>query len=259
MNSIKFLSAASGSSGNAVYISDGRTSVLVDCGISAKLLAARLEGANISPQSLNAVLITHEHSDHVLGAGVVSRRYKLPVYACEKTFAACTRIGRVERFVPVEKFCSFEIGSIGVRAFPVSHDAADPVGYVFFVGNKKFAVTTDTGIITDDIRKEVLGSDAVLLESNHDVEMLKFGAYEYSLKQRILGDYGHLSNDSAADFLPALVGSGTKRIILGHLSHENNTPDIAYKTSENKLISLGAEVGADVMLSVAARSEVSVF
>ncbi|MCH5184878.1 MAG: MBL fold metallo-hydrolase [Oscillospiraceae bacterium] len=256
---MEFLSVASGSSGNAVYISDGHTSLLIDCGISGKCLAEGLLRADISPDSLDAVLITHEHIDHVAGVGVISRRYKLPVYATEKTFAACTKIGKPEKFIPIEKHTDFSIGSIGVRAFSVSHDAADPVGYSFFTGNKKFTVATDTGIITENIRKEVINSDTVLLESNHDVEMLKFGSYNYDLKRRVLSDEGHLSNDAAADFSAELLNTGTKKIILGHLSHENNTPDIAYKTSENKLISLGAVIGGDIILSVAKRSEVTLF
>lgn len=258
-NNVKFLSAASGSSGNAVYISDGLTSILIDCGISGKQLEQKLASENISPRDISAVLITHEHIDHVSGVGVISRRYKLPVYATEKTFAACVKIGKTEKFVPIQTFTDFEIGSIGVRAFPISHDAADPVGYSFFIGNSKFTVATDTGIITDDIRKEALGSDIILLESNHDVEMLKFGRYDYNLKQRVLSDFGHLSNDNAADFASELINSGTKKIVLGHLSNENNTPDIAYKTTENKLNSIGAVIGKDIMLSVAGRSEVSVF
>lgn len=260
MTNIEFLSAASGSSGNAAYISDGRTSLLIDCGISGKSLERKLLQRNISPENIDAVLVTHEHLDHVSGVGVVSRKFHLPVYTSEETFAACTKtIGKIERFVPIQKYADFEIGSIGVRAFSISHDAADPVGYAFFIDGRKFTVCTDTGVITEDIKREVLGSEMVLLESNHDVEMLKFGNYTYKLKQRVLSDIGHLSNDTAAAFAARLAESGTKKIVLAHLSHENNTPDIAYKTAENKLNSLGAVIGGDIFLSVAARSEVCVF
>lgn len=259
MDNIEFLSAASGSSGNAAYISDGRTAILIDCGISGRALESKLMQKNISPENISAVLVTHEHLDHISGVGVISRRFHLPVYATEKTFAACEKIGRIERFVPVEKYTDFEIGSIGVRAFSISHDAADPVGYSFFIGSRKITVCTDTGVITENIEEAVLGSEMVLLESNHDVEMLKFGKYTYKLKQRVLSDTGHLSNDAAAVFAAQLAESGTKKIILAHLSRENNTPNIAYKTSENKLNSLGAVIGGDVFLSVADRSEVCVF
>jgi len=259
MDGVKFLSVMSGSSGNAVYISDGGTSLLIDCGMSGKRLAEGLKRADISPDSIDAVLVTHEHSDHSAGVGVISRRYKIPVYATEGTFLACKNIGKVESFIPVEKYEDFEIGSIGIRAFSISHDAADPVGYSFYMGKKKYSIATDTGIITEEIEREIVNSETVLLESNHDIEMLKFGPYDYMLKRRVMSDIGHLSNDNAADFTEKLLESGTKNIVLGHLSHENNTPDIAYKTTENKLTGLGAVIGKDIKLSVASRSEVTVF
>ncbi len=255
-----FLSLVSGSSGNCTLVSDGKTNLLADCGLSCKKLEEALSKTKISPYELDAILITHEHSDHIKGAGVVSRKYGLPVFATAKTHE-CMNIGNIGdtniRYVSPD--IDFEIGTIGVRPFSIPHDAANPVGYNFFFGEKKLSLATDIGRMNDYIMENLKGSIAVLLESNHDTQMLKNGRYPAVLKKRILGDLGHLSNDAAAKTVLELVKNGTKHIMLGHLSEENNTPRAAYLTTVNMLAENGVLLNKDAAISVAARYEVSCF
>ncbi len=231
---VKFVSLVSGSSGNATFLSDNKTKILVDCGMSGKALEKSLSDIGERASEISALLITHEHIDHVKGAGIISRRYNIPIYTTTGTHNAMD-IGKVAdeniRIVSDD----FEIGSIGVKAFSIPHDAAEPVGYSFFTGGEKVSVATDIGHMTDELMKSLRGSNRILLESNHDVEMLRLGSYPYSLKQRILGANGHLSNDTAAEVAAVLANNGTHSIMLGHLSEENNYPQIAYNTVLNRL------------------------
>lgn len=255
-----FLSLVSGSSGNAALISDGKTTLLADCGLSCKRLEEALLKAKINPNDIDAVLITHEHSDHIKGAGVVSRKYSLPVFATEKTHACMGSLGIDDkniRFVTPDN--DFEIGTIGIRPFSIPHDAADPVAYNFFFGEKKLSLATDIGVMNDYVMEHLTGSLAVLLESNHDIDMLKNGRYPAVLKRRILSETGHLSNADAAKTVLKLIKGGTQHIMLGHLSNENNTPTAAYTTVAGVLAENGIELGKDAALSVAARYEVSCF
>lgn len=259
---ITFASLISSSSGNSTFISDGETNILVDCGASGKCIQGLLKNINVDIADINAVLVTHEHTDHIKGVGVISRRYNIPIYATEKThFAMSGSIGNIneKNICIVEKDIDFSIGDIGIRAFSIPHDAADPVGYNLFAENEKISVATDVGEMNTYVENAIIGSDRVLLESNHDVEMLKFGNYTYQLKKRILSPVGHLSNDNAAKTALKLVQNGTKQILLGHLSPENNTPDIAFHTTRNILISAGVDIGRDMLLGVARQSEVTVF
>jgi len=255
-----FLSLVSGSSGNCSLISDGRTTLLVDCGLSCKKLEEALEKAKVDPKDISAMLITHEHSDHIKGAGIVSRKYNLPVFATLKTHEYMN-LGKVEscNVQYLSPDVDFEIGSIGVRPFSIPHDAVDPVGYNFFFGEKKLSLATDIGKMNDSIMGNLKGSLAVLLESNHDVDMLKNGRYPIYLKRRILSDVGHLSNIDAAKTVLELIKSGTSHIMLGHLSQENNTPTVAYTTTKNYLEENGVILDKDATLSVAQRFEVSRF
>lgn len=231
---VKFVSLVSGSSGNCTFISDGRTKLLVDCGMSGKALEKSLNDIGECAADIAAILVTHEHIDHVKGVGIISRRYDIPIYSSTGTHGAM-EIGKVKDENRYFTSDSFEIGNIGVSAFAIPHDAAQPQGYSFFLGGEKLSVATDIGHMTDDIIQALKGSNRILLEANHDVDMLKMGTYPFSLKQRILGDRGHLSNDSAAQCAVLLANSGTKSIMLGHLSDENNYPQIAYNTVMNKL------------------------
>ena len=257
---IKFCSLISGSSGNCTFISSGDTKLLIDCGMSGKNLEKLLSLIDVRPSDINAMLITHEHTDHVRGAGVVCRRYNIPIAATQKTHMAMD-IGNIsdENRILINPYEDFEIGNIGIKAFSIPHDAADPVGYSFFAENKKYTLATDMGNMSDRLLDEIKGSHSVILESNHDVEMLRIGPYPYPLKQRILGDFGHLSNELAAQTALALVKSGTQNIMLGHLSENNNTPEIAQLETYNVLTQAGVKVGTDVSLCVARRHNITTF
>ncbi len=255
-----FLSLVSGSSGNCSLISDGKTVILADCGLSCKKLEQALAKANVKPDSIDAIVITHEHSDHIKGAGIVSRKYSLPVFATAKTHETMD-IGSIDkkniRYISPD--IDFEIGTIGVCPFSIPHDAANPVGYNFFFGNKKLSLATDIGRMNDYIMSKLTGSIAVLLESNHDIDMLKYGRYPAVLKKRILGEFGHLSNDDAAKTVVELAKRGTRHVMLGHLSHDNNTPTAAYTKTADAITKSGLTLDKDIALSVAARFEVSCF
>lgn len=253
-----FVSLISGSSGNAALISYNSTTLLTDCGMSGKRLEKSLCELGMSCQDIDAILLTHEHTDHTAGAGVISRRYNLPVFATAGTHRHAG-IGKLpeENIRIITPGETFEIGNIGVRPFPISHDAAEPVGFNFFMGTKKASIATDSGEITEYIYEYISGSEEIILESNHDSELLMCGSYPIDLKRRISGRRGHLSNDSAAKTAVRLLKDGTKKILLGHLSLENNTPDIAYQTTKNELIKNGAKIGIDIMLAVANRHSIT--
>lgn len=255
-----FLSLASSSQGNAAIIKNDDTTILIDCGISAKKLSMILEDFGISCNEIDALLITHEHTDHTVGAGVMSRRYDIPVFATLKTHEAM-ELGplRQECIKIIDNNTDFEIKSIGIKPFSISHDAKDPVGYSFFSNGKKYSIATDTGIMTDTVFSAISGSDCIMLEANHDVDMLMYGEYPYSVKKRVLSDIGHLSNDLAAKTAVRLLDLNTKHIMLSHLSQKNNKPEIAYKTVENALMKSGAKIGEDIGLCVANRCGVTRF
>ncbi len=251
---VTFISLISGSSGNATYISDGKTNLLIDCGMSGKALKNALARIDVQPENISALLITHEHIDHTKGAGVVSRRYNIPIYATAGTHAAMD-VGDIDdaNIRIIAPKLEFEIGSIAVTPFSIPHDAAEPVGYSFIAGGEKLSIATDMGHLRDGIREELSGSKYVLLESNHDIDMLRYGNYPYPLKQRILSDVGHLSNELAAKFALQLINDGAEHIMLGHLSKENNTPEVAMLETYNALTDAGVDVGRDVILKVADR------
>ncbi|MBQ7574528.1 MAG: MBL fold metallo-hydrolase [Clostridia bacterium] len=251
---VTFSSLISGSSGNSTLISDGRTHILTDCGMSGSKLKDALSAFGISPDNLSAILVTHEHIDHVRGVGVVARRYGTPIYATEKTIKNLN-CGNIDDSLihTITPDADFEIGTFGIRPFSIPHDAADPVGYSYFSQDEKFSLATDIGHMNDYILSNIMGSSRILLESNHDVDMLQFGTYPFPLKQRILSDVGHLSNENAAMTAYKLIQSGTKSIALGHLSNENNTPEIAHLETFNYLTQKGVSVGDDVRLQVAKR------
>ncbi len=259
-NNVRFCSLISGSSGNCSFFSDGKTNILIDCGLSGKNLEAALMSIDVRPQDIDALLITHEHNDHIKGAGVVSRRYNIPIYATNGTHSGAN-IGAVsdENRQIITPHTDFEVGTVGVRAFNIPHDSMEPVGFCFFSGNEKYSSATDMGYLTNKVFDEIKGSRSVLLESNHDIEMLKMGPYPFPLKQRILSNLGHLSNETAAQTALALVRSGTKNIMLGHLSENNNRPEIAQLETYNHLTQAGVRVGEDVVLCVAHRYKATFF
>lgn len=257
---IRFCTLYSSSSGNSVFISDGSTNLLVDAGVSASKIVNALGDIGVSPEEIDGILVTHEHSDHIAGVGVLTRKYRIPVYANEKTIAAM----QISSSAP-SKDCirtivtgeSFKIRSAEVRAFKTPHDAVNSVGYTVIVEDTKLGVSTDTGCITKPMLTALAGCDAVVIESNHDVDMLKNGPYPYILKKRILSDNGHLSNENGAWLATQLALWGTKHIVLGHLSDKNNTPDRAFEASRKMLSENGFKVNEDVTLSVAMKNEIT--
>lgn len=250
----------SGSSGNALFLQAGKTRLLIDAGKTGSCISAALEKIGVAPETLSGVLITHEHSDHILGAGVMARKYHLPIFATGETWRAMDgKIGKVpgELIRTVQSGKGFWLGDIGVEPFSIPHDAADPVGYRLWGGNLSVSTATDLGVFTEKVFERIAGSTLVLLESNHDPDMLrKNPRYNQLLKARILGNKGHLSNEACAAALLQLIAGGTKHLILGHLSGENNTPALARRVSENAMTREGIRVGADVSLQVALRDEI---
>ncbi len=252
----RFCSLQSGSNGNALYFENGKTKLLIDCGISAKRVTDRLAQIGVAPEELSGILLTHEHSDHVAGIRVFTKKFATPVYATAGTLEAMEKQHNVvESEIHILQAGSyFEIGSVTVHPFTLPHDAQEPVGYLLHTGQRKIAVATDMGRICEDIAWEMKGSDFVFLESNYDEGMLKNGRYHPLLKQRILGSSGHFSNDQAAKLAAALVRGGTGNIMLGHLSANNNRPPLALSRVAEEISQQGAHIGGDVILEVASRS-----
>lgn len=232
---MKLCSIASGSSGNCIYIGSQTTGLLVDTGISKKRIEQGLLEIAVDPEGLQGILITHEHSDHIQGLGVMSRKYHLPIFGTKGTIEAikATRsLGQIEEslYHVINKDETFAVGDMEIHAISTSHDAADPVAYQFQCDGKRGAVITDLGTYDEHIIDSLQQLDLLLLEANHDVRMLQVGSYPYYLKQRILGNRGHLSNDSSAQLLCELIHGKMKHVLLGHLSKENNMEELAYET-----------------------------
>lgn len=242
----------SGSSGNSIFIEHKETRILIDAGVSAKRIENALTEIGQSADKLNAIFITHEHSDHINGVRVLASRYGIPVFCEDKVLSSMTLSGKINEKVKTDKIESnMEFNAIEIIPFYQSHDSVSCVGYRFNLpDNRSIAVCTDTGYITDDARNTLLGTDLVFLESNHEVTILQNGFYPYSLKQRILSEHGHLSNSTAAEFACELVHSGTTRLCLCHLSRDNNHPDIARQTTLCQLEEQGLKENLDFRLKV---------
>ena len=260
---MRLCSIASGSSGNCIYVGTDTTHVLVDVGISRKRTEEGLKSLGIRPGELDAIFVTHEHSDHISGLGVFSRKYNVPIYATTRTVDAikgARSLGEIdgELFQTVKADERFTIKDMTVNPMRISHDAADPVAYRFSYGRQKIGVVTDLGTYNDYTVECLKGMDALLLEANHDVNMLQVGPYPYPLKQRILGDRGHLSNENSGRLLSRLLHDKLQYIVLGHLSKENNMPELAYETVKLEITqSDNCYKAGDFPIQVAKRSEVS--
>lgn len=259
----RFCPLASGSSGNSTYIQSGSGAVLIDAGISYKAITDRVGLVGGSMEKIKAVAVTHTHSDHILGLKTLLNKTGVPLIATEKTvgiLAAKDLILPKTKVIIAEK-SGIDLGEFELCSFPTSHDAPGSCGYRINTSTGSCAVCTDLGIVTDDVRNAICGSDILLFEFNHDIDMLKRGPYDAHLKIRILSDLGHLSNNTAASEIPFILNSGTRQIILGHISRQNNTPDIALSAARIAAESAGFKPDEDFLLSAASpdMSGVSVF
>lgn len=249
----RFCTLCSSSSGNSTYIGHTGGGILIDAGTNAKQLTLALEKINIAPESIHGIFVTHEHTDHIGALRVFASRYSIPVFATRGTLLALEKSGHLKgnfSFYTIDS--GVEVCDMNVTSIKTSHDSAESCGYTINMpDDRKISVVTDTGIITQDIIDKASGSDLILLESNHDKKMLNNGPYPYYLKNRILSDKGHLSNDACAEAARHFVNTGTTRLVLGHLSRENNTATAAYKATSNALGEMGAVEGIDYLLQVA--------
>ncbi len=232
---MRFCSIASGSSGNCIYVGSEKAHVLVDVGISGKKMEQGLNSIDLSGKDIDGILITHEHSDHIKGIGVIARKYEIPIYATGGTVDAMSRmssLGKIPEgiFREIREDEPFFIKDLRINPFRIPHDAAHPVGYRLECGQQSVGIATDLGKYNEYIVKNLQHLDALLLEANHDIRMLQVGKYPYYLKQRILGDRGHLSNENAGRLLCRLLHDNLKAVFLGHLSKENNYEELAYET-----------------------------
>ena len=252
---LKFCSLYSGSSGNSLFVSSNNTNILIDAGVSAKKITEALTSINVDIANIDAILVTHEHIDHVLSLGFLSKKYNIPVFANECTWNAMPKqkekinIDNQKFFVNSE---NFEIGDLKIHPFDIPHDAGNPCGFNIINDNTKISIATDLGHVTENIMDNLKNSSFVLLESNYEPEVLKYCSYPYKLKRRIDGPDGHLSNISAGKVVANLMNYGINHVTLGHLSKESNFPELAYKTVVQELVSQHFKEG-DINLDVASR------
>lgn len=260
---MRLCSIASGSSGNCIYVGSENTHLLVDTGISKKRVEEGLERLEIRGEELDGIFITHEHADHIQGLGVFSRKYHIPIYATPGTICGIrgtNSLGKIpeELFHEINVDTDFVLGDIMVHPFAISHDANEPSGYRFEQGEKRVAVATDLGKYDGYTVENLKNLNAVLLEANHDLHMLEVGPYPYYLKQRVMGDRGHLSNELSGRLLCDILHGNLQNVLLGHLSKENNYAELAYETVKLE-VTLGNNPyrGGEIPISVAGRDSVS--
>jgi phosphoribosyl 1,2-cyclic phosphodiesterase len=260
---MRMCSIASGSSGNCIYIGTEATHLLVDVGISCKRTVEGLGQLGLKGNDIDGILITHEHSDHINGLGVICRKFGIPIYATKGTINAIKSVNSLgaidySLFNEIRADEKFTLKDITVNPMKISHDAAQPVAYRFQYGDKRMAVATDLGTYDDYIVESLRGMDALLLEANHDINMLQVGPYPYALKQRILGNKGHLSNELSGKLLSELLHDNLKTVFLGHLSKENNMAELAYETVRLEIsMADNPYKPDDFPIYVANRSEIS--
>ena len=238
---MEMLSIASGSSGNCYYVGTENTHLLVDAGISGKKIENALNEIDIKGSDLDGILITHEHIDHVKGLGVMARRYGIKIYATAATINEIKDmicLGKLDEglFHSIKPDAAFDIKDIRVEASSIWHDAADPVCYSMESSGKKISIATDMGAYDDYIVEKLKDSDVMVIEANHDIRMLEAGPYPYPLKMRILGNRGHLSNEASGKLIKSILNNHIRAILLGHLSKENNIPELAYETVKLELM-----------------------
>lgn len=254
---MKICSIASGSSGNCLYVGSKDTNLLVDVGVTAKRIEQGLNGIDIKPDTLQGILVTHEHSDHIAGLNILARRYGIPIYGTYETLQAIQGKKAAnpipkELFKPIKADQAFQINDITVEPFSISHDASNPVCYTMQAEGHKVGVATDLGMYDEYIVEKLKDSDVLMVEANHDINMLMVGKYPYYLKQRILGQFGHLSNESSAGLISKLLNHKLRYVLLGHLSRENNMEELAFETVCYELTHQGCDLNR-LKLSVAQR------
>lgn len=260
---MRLCSIASGSSGNCIYVGSDNTHLLVDTGISKKRIDEGLHTLGIKGEELSGILITHEHSDHIQGLGVFSRKYGIPVYGTRGTLQgiqAYKSLGKMPEGLLHEIHTDeqFSLGDLDIHPFAISHDANEPSGYRIACGEKSVAVATDLGIYDEYTVERLKNLDAILLEANHDIHMLEVGPYPYPLKRRVMGEKGHLSNELSGRLLCDILHDKLKHVILGHLSKENNYAELAYETVKLEVtIGNNPYKGEDIPMMVAKRDMVS--
>lgn len=258
---MELASIASGSSGNCLYIGKKEKHFLVDAGISRKRIVEGLSQLAVDPASITAIFITHEHIDHIGGLGVFLRKYKIPVFATAATIdriLTTKSLGKVDSslFEIIRPDAPILLDDVKIEASTVMHDAADPVCYTFSDGESKVGIATDFGTYDDYLVEKMKGCESLLVEANHDLNMLMVGPYPYPLKRRIMGNKGHMSNERAGEFLHKIIGNETKHILLGHLSKENNYPDLAYETVKCELAMRNLAIeNSNMTMQIAHRDE----
>lgn len=233
---IKFCNLFSGSSGNSTYIESENAKILVDAGVSCLKITKALGSIGVEIDEINAIIISHEHIDHTKGLTTIAKKHNTPIYATPKTWANMESLKIDENCKRTfEAGESFEISDIKIESFSIPHDAADPCGFSIYAGGKKVTIATDIGHVEESLIKQMSGSDMVLVESNYDCDTLLCGPYPYCLKKRILSDVGHLSNEATSKLVRRLYEEGVSNFVLGHLSKENNFPELAYQTVLNEI------------------------
>lgn len=250
---IKFQALLSSSSGNSIYVTDDTTHILIDCGAPIRYIEKCLSRLGVNPCELSGVFITHAHSDHVAAAGTLAKKYNIPIFATEETFSLSGKfLSSISRKTAriIAAGDDIIIGDMVVHAYSIPHDIKGAVGYTVKDSETKFGIATDSGHVSDEIIENLTGCESVIVEANHDVDMLMKGPYPYPLKRRILSDAGHLSNVLCGELCVNLAKGGTKSFWLGHLSEKNNLPEVAYKTVHTILSENGYSVGTDIALNV---------
>lgn len=250
---LRFCLLASGSKGNAIYIESQGQAVLVDNGLSGVELMRRMESAGLDAYRIKAIILTHEHRDHSSGVGIAARKLRLPVVATKDTWAACPKKKKVSHHA-MEAGRAFELGNLQITPFNIPHDAADPVGLVIQAGTARLGLCTDLGWATRLVEARLGGCNALILESNHDPQMLTNGPYQEWLKQRVRSRHGHLSNQEGAALLGKLHHADLREVVLAHLSETNNAPELAKAETEATL----AQMDSDANLTLACQDSPSI-
>lgn len=260
---VKFIPLASGSKGNSTFIGTENTRILIDVGIACKKVEYLLGEIDEVAQDIDAIFITHEHSDHLSGCGVLSRKYDIPIYASKGVWEfiiKSNKIGEIKEhnMQIISSDENIYINELKVKAFNICHDANEPFGYRVAFGDEIIVVATDLGCVTEEVLDNLKGANRLLLESNHDVAMVKNGKYPYYLKQRVLSDFGHLSNESCGKFLVLLNDENLRQVYLGHLSEENNEPELALQTVVDILEVNGINIPSDLKVEVAQKEYICI-